>query len=72
MDFEVVDQGSTVVFVPMSDEGRDFLWHEVRSEPSQWRGDSLCVDRRTADSIVAAIEASGLLWIASSHGPAAA
>jgi len=58
-DFLIADHGSIVTIAPVSAAARDWIDENVASEPWQWLGGALCVDRRCADDLVTEIEAAG-------------
>jgi hypothetical protein len=47
-DIDVVDLGTIWSFRPVSDEGKQWIKENVFSEPWQWLGSVLGVDRRMA------------------------
>lgn len=47
-DFRIRNEGTVVMFTPMTEAARQFLRDKVQSESWQWMGDSLCVDHRVA------------------------
>lgn len=47
-DFLIRNEGTVVMFTPISDAAKTFLREQVQSESWQWMGESLCVDHRPA------------------------
>jgi hypothetical protein len=60
VDVQVSDQGSIILFTPMSPEARDWFDENVQTEDWQWLGASLGVDRRYAADLLAGIGEAGL------------
>jgi hypothetical protein len=58
-DFRISDQGTIVMFTPLTEAGKDFL-ARCDSEPWQWLGPSLCVDRRPAIELANYAKMEGL------------
>lgn len=51
-DFLIRDEGTVVMFTPVSEAAKNFLRDNVQSEPWQWMGESLCVDHRPARELL--------------------
>ncbi len=62
MDIQLIDEGSTITFMPHTDAGRAFLRNEMASERRYWRGEVFCVDRHLAETLAAAAVADRLGW----------
>lgn len=60
MDIRIIDQGSIVQFMPLTDDGAAFLQHSLDHEGWQWMGRSLCVDHRFANGVIELAVAEGL------------
>lgn len=60
VDLLVRDEGTVVVFSPVSKPAREWIDEHVCSEPWQWLGDNLVVDHRYAPVLIAAAAESGL------------
>lgn len=58
-DFVFIDHGSIVSITPMTDGAKEFIKDNVETEPWQWIGQSLSVDRRYASDLFDAIESAG-------------
>jgi len=59
-DIRVENHGTIARFVPLTENGREFLTSEVQSEGWQWFGNGLCIEPRYADGLIAACEENGL------------
>ncbi len=59
IDFLIEDQGSIVLFQPMSDAAKEWFSENVQSEGWQWMGPRLAVDHRPAQHLLEGIEAEG-------------
>jgi hypothetical protein len=59
-DITIENHGSIARFVPLTEEGREFLTSEVSAEPWQWFGNGLCVEWRYAEGLAEAAQDSGL------------
>lgn len=60
VDMRVRPEGTVVVFVPCSVAGQQWLEDNVHSEPWQWLGDGLVVERRPGMTLVEAMVMEGL------------
>jgi len=63
-DIEIQNEGTIVLFTPMSDAGRAWMT-EYLPEPEPWQmlgGQSYAVEHRYAYDIVQGIEYAGLEW----------
>lgn len=58
-DVDVVDQGSVVLFTPITAEARDFVDDNVGLEDWQWLGGSFAVDARYAGALIEGFESHG-------------
>lgn len=59
MDFTINDQGSVVMFTPLTDAATAWVDENVALEGWQWLGNSFAVDHRIAQALVDGIEAEG-------------
>jgi hypothetical protein len=55
MNIDIIDEGTVVLFVPLDAAAREWLESNVHSEPWQWFGGALAVDRRYAGALADAI-----------------
>ena len=60
-DVEVNDAGTIIQLIPHTDEGRAWINENTESEPYQWLGPALCVERRYAENIVYGMIDAGLV-----------
>lgn len=60
VDLLIRDEGTVVVFRPVSDAARQWIDDNVISEGWQWLGGTLAVDHRYADSIIQGAMLDGL------------
>lgn len=58
-DFKINDQGTVVVFTPLTEAAKTFL-ERCDSEPWQYLGPSLVVDHRPARDLIGYIQQEGL------------
>ena len=58
-DFLVADHGSISAIVPLTEAAVKWIDENVVSEPWQWLGGALCVDRRCARDLTDVIAAAG-------------
>jgi hypothetical protein len=58
-DFRINDQGTIVLFTPISDAAREWVDENVASDSWQWFGPQLCVDHRMAGDLLDGIVAAG-------------
>ena len=58
-DFRIRDEGTVVIFTPLTKDAEAFL-ERCDSEPWQWVGPSLVVDHRPAMDLIEAIRMEGL------------
>ena len=58
-DFLFADHGSIIAIVPLTTAAVKWLDDNVVSEPWQWQGGALCLDRRYARDLTDAITAVG-------------
>jgi len=54
-DFRIRNEGTVVMFTPLTESARNFLRDNVESESWQWMGESLCVDHRMAHELLHAL-----------------
>lgn len=59
-DIHINDQGSIVVFTPLTKAGEDWIQQNVEFESWQMLGRGLCVDHRPAQGLVELIQEAGL------------
>jgi hypothetical protein len=59
-DVTVKDEGTVVLFTPVSDDARAWFTENVVSEPWQWRGPSLATEHRPACDLLDGIRRRGL------------
>ena len=59
-DIEITDCGSIVQLRPATPAGVEWIGANVESEPWQWMGPCLCVDRRMAGDLIDGIVDAGL------------
>lgn len=52
MDFEILDQGSVVLFTPMSDRAKQFTDENIHTESWQWVGGAFAVEHRFAEILI--------------------
>jgi hypothetical protein len=57
-DFLIADHGSIISIVPITEAALKWI-NNVASEPWQWLGGALCVDRRYARDLTDQIAAAG-------------
>jgi hypothetical protein len=60
VDLWVRDEGTVVAFRPVTETGRKWIDENIISEPWQWLGNTLAVDRRYADPIIQSASFEGL------------
>jgi len=60
VDVDVRADGAIVLFTPVSDEAREWMRQNLQTEPWQWLGQSLAVERRYALPIVEGMQNAGL------------
>jgi hypothetical protein len=53
------DEGSLWLFIPKTDQARQFMDLEVQSEPWQWLGGGLAVEHRYAQGLIQLLEEEG-------------
>ncbi len=58
-DFLIADHGSIISIVPNTEAALKWIDENVVSEPWQWLGGALCVDRRYARDLTDEIAAAG-------------
>jgi hypothetical protein len=58
-DFQIADHGSIISIKAVSEAARSWVDDNVISEPWQWLGGALCVDIRSARTLVDEIAAQG-------------
>jgi hypothetical protein len=58
-DFRILDHGTVVVILPMSQTAHDWVEENVIAEPWQWFGGALGVDHRCARDLIDGITAAG-------------
>lgn len=58
-DVAIQDQGTIVVFAPLTVAARRWLREHVQSEPYQWLGGGLCVEHRFARDLYAGMIDAG-------------
>jgi len=58
-DVRIDDQGTLVMFEPISQAAKDWFSEHVQSESWQWMGTRLGVDHRMAQNLVDGIEGAG-------------
>ncbi|HEY5957927.1 MAG TPA: hypothetical protein VIV60_15295 [Polyangiaceae bacterium] len=46
MDIQIINHGSIVQLLPLTDAGQAFLRDDLESESWQWMGNTLCVEPR--------------------------
>ena len=51
-DLRVLDQGTVVLFTPVSERGREWLEANCATESWQWLGSSLGIDHRMAGPVI--------------------
>jgi hypothetical protein len=61
MDFKITNEGTVIVFTPLTAAAKDFL-SRCDTESWQWMGPSLVVDHRPASDLLEFIRAEGLNW----------
>jgi hypothetical protein len=61
MDFRITNEGSVIVFTPLTGAAKAFL-DRCDTEGWQWMGPSLVVDHRPAADLLEWIKAEGLNW----------
>lgn len=59
-DIKITDEGSIVMFTPMTKAGEDWIQQNVEFESWQMMGPSLCVDHRPAQGLVEGMQEAGL------------
>jgi hypothetical protein len=59
-DVKMKDEGSVVLFTPVSNDTRAWFKQNVVSEPGQWLGSSLAADPRPACDLLDGIRRRGL------------
>ena len=64
VDVQVVNEGTIVLFRPLTDAARTWIDENVNSEDYQWFGGGLCVEHRYANDIVEGMKADGLVTVA--------
>ena len=50
--FDVRDEGTVILLVPLTDVAKRWLEDNVAAEPWSWLGENLVVDHRYADDIL--------------------
>lgn len=50
-DIRIRDEGTVVVFTPVTQEGTDWLHEQLLTEPWQWQGDNLVLDHHLAQGV---------------------
>jgi hypothetical protein len=58
-DFEIIDGGSVLLLIPLTDEGRRWIDESI-GEDATYFGNGLAVERRFIDQIVGGILSDGL------------
>ena len=58
-DFQIADQGSILLFRPLTEAARQWLDENVVAEPWQWVQGALCVEARFALDLIIEIEEAG-------------
>lgn len=58
-DVKVIDHGTIVQLVPMTEAAREFLDTELATEPWQWVGMALCIDHSHADDVIEYLTKAG-------------
>lgn len=61
VDFRIRDEGSVIVFTPLTSAAREFVKDEVQLESWQWRGDSFVADHRPGHLLLDALCDEGFL-----------
>jgi hypothetical protein len=59
-DVHVLDQGSMVIFVPLSEAAQNWFKENVSSESWQWVNGGLCVDHRYARDLIEGLVSAGM------------
>lgn len=60
MDIKIVDHGTVVQLIPLTDAGKAFLRDELESESWQWLGHTLNIDPRYTGTVVMLAEDKGV------------
>ncbi len=61
IDVEVSNEGSVVLFTPLTEDARAWIDENVQSESWQWLGASLAVDHRFAMDLLNGMAGAGLV-----------
>ena len=59
-DIFLRDEGTVVVFTPVSPEATEWIDEHVQAEAWQWLGNGLCVDHRFARDLFEGMVGAGL------------
>ena len=59
-DFDTMDFGSVIMFLPLTEEARRVMDEEMALESWQMRGNGFVVDRRVAMDLIDALNENGL------------
>lgn len=51
-DVQIIDQGTVIGFMPLTEVAQDWFEHNVQSEDWQWLGSTLWVDQRVARDLL--------------------
>lgn len=60
IDVEIDNQGTIVLFRPITKAGEAWIKENVQTEPWQWFGDGLCVEHRYAHDLADGMQRDGL------------
>jgi hypothetical protein len=61
VDVQVSDEGTLVLFTPLTEFGIAFIDMEVETEPYQFFGDALAVDHRQAEGLIEFMRENGVV-----------
>lgn len=61
-DFQVMDHGTVVSFIPLSQFAKEFVRDFIRPEPWQMMGNALVVDHRPAQNLMESLEEEGFTF----------
>lgn len=59
-DVQIINEGTIVLFRPLTDQARAWIEENVQTEPWQWFGGGLCVEHRYAHDLADGMERDGL------------
>ncbi len=56
IDIQINDQGSIIMFTPVSEFAKEWVNNNCYIESWQWMGSSFCVDHRIAEQLIEGME----------------